>query len=127
METYLSDADALQKAPNKYLTSASSLKDLQEMIARLAFAFIMQDQEKIVPEDESQVIMASQATVVADAIGRYASFTCLTNPSLSEKDFGLIYDSAQDYYEEYLMAMFHDFAFELNDWKRKFAGALYIR
>ena len=127
MEAYLSDADALQKAPMKYLAGGSSLKDLQEKIARLAFAFIMQDVEKIVPEDETQVIRASQASVVADAIGRYASFTCLTNPSLCEKDFELIYDSSHDYYEEYLMTMFHDFAFEQNEWKRKFAGALYIR
>ena len=127
MEQYLTDVDNLVKAPMKYLVNGDSLKDLQEMIARLAFAFIMQDEEMIVPEDEAQVIKASQASVVADAIGRYASFTCFINQNLTEKDFGRIYDAAQDYYEEYMPALFQDFAFEQEAWKEKFAGSLFIR
>lgn len=127
MEEFLKDTEALQRAPMKYLVSSGSLKDMQEMIARLAFAYIMQDEETIVPEDETQRIKASQASVVADAIGRYTSFTCMINPNLSAKDFGRVYDAAQEYYEEYMPALFQDFAFEMEEWKEKFAGALFIR
>lgn len=127
MEQYLSDVDSLVKAPMSYLVSGDNLRDLQEMIARLAFAFIMQDEETVVPEDEAQVMKASQASVVADAIGRYASFACFINQNLTEKDFGRVYDAAQEYYEEYMPALFQDFAFEMEGWKEMFAGALFIR
>ena len=127
MDEYLSSVDDLFKAPMKYLVSSDSLKDLQEMIARLAFAYIMQDEEMIVPEDEAQVTKASQASLVADAIGRYASFACFINQNLDEKSFGRVYDAAQEYYEEYLPALFQDFAFEMENWKRNFEGALFIR
>ena len=47
----------------------------------------------VVLEDEVQFIKASQASIVADAIGRYASFSCMANHSLDERDFERIYDS----------------------------------
>jgi len=127
MEAYGNAGTCRDAKPMSYLYSEKDLQIVVEMVAKLAFVYIMQDEVQIDAEDETQEIKATQASIVSDAIGQYSSFVCAFNPNFSAESFEMIYDLSFRYYD----TMSDDFREEFSDfgdmWKTGFEGSLLIR
>lgn len=113
--------------PMSYLYSEKDLQGLVEIVAKLAFVYIMQDEAQIDEFDEAQEIKATQASTVSDAIGKYSSFVCAFNKNFSISNFDMIYDLSYRYYDTMSDRFREEFSNMEGQWKNGFEGAALIR
>ena len=114
------------EAPMKYLYHSDDMKDIKETIAKMTLVCLLQDEERIYPDDIAQTIKATMLEQAIPVLKRYAAFTAWINPNYTENDYATIYASAYLYYFDNAGAMMHEFAMDGADWKRGFEGTLFI-
>lgn len=126
MERYVSDEKNRNLDSMKVLLFDSDAEAVKEIIANISLAYLLKEENEIVPEDEELIARVNDEDNVIDAINRYASFVCAYNSNFKPTDFDYIFSLAFDHYFEYLSNRLDDYAFDGSSWKKCWKGALFM-
>ena len=127
MEDYGKAGRGGSRDPMKCLYESDDMNDIADLVCRLVFVSIMQDEVCIVPEDECQQSEASDMKTAEVLCARYASFICRFNANFGASDFTGVCAECVARYRGYWRNLMEEFANRFEDWKRGFEDALILR
>lgn len=126
MQQYAAARVNADRPPMSYLYSSGSVASVSELVAKLTFVRLLQEEKLIEPENLLQRVATHEAGPVKASIREYVRFVCLVNPAFPTAREEDLFEAAYRYYCWYLDNLFESFAYELEDWKKGFEGCLFI-
>ncbi|MGN1221523.1 MAG: hypothetical protein ACI4TU_11375 [Candidatus Cryptobacteroides sp.] len=112
--------------PMVYLYECAYPDDICEAISKLVFVRIFQSEHIIVPEDDAMMAKARDLNLVRLMADEYVNFVCYVNPHFSESDSYSLLEAVVEYYAVHIDSLIDMFAFDREDWKLGYSGALFI-
>lgn len=112
--------------PMSYLYECAYPDDICEAISKLSFVRIFQSEHIIVPEDDLMMAKARDLNLVRLMADEYVHFVCHINPHFSEADFCSLLEAVVEYYAVHIDSLVEMFAFDGEEWKLGYSGALLI-
>lgn len=112
--------------PMVYLYECAQSDDICEAISKLVFVRIFQSEHIIVPEDDAMMAKARDLNLVQLMADEYVNFVCHINPHFSESDSYSLLEVVVEYYAVHIDGLVEMFAFDGEEWKLGYSGALFI-
>lgn len=109
-----------------YLYECAYPDDICEAISKLSFVRIFQSEHIIVPEDDAMTAKARDLNLVRLMADEYVNFVCHINPHFSESDSYSLLEAIVEYYAVHIDGLVEMFAFDGEEWKLGYSGALFI-
>lgn len=126
MKEYASKGINRNIPPMVYLYECAQPDDICEAISKLVFVRIFQSEHIIVPEDDAMMAKARDLNLVRLMAYEYVNFVCHINPHFSESDYCSLLEDVVEYYAVHIDSLIDMFAFDREDWKIGYSGALFI-
>lgn len=124
MKEYAAARRGADKPPMTYLYHDTDIRNIAEMVSKIAFVEVMKDFPEIFREDDEQMATATDPEAVGKAIGFYSYFVCMVNPAFPKSRLPEVVKASTDYYVDYVEAMMEEFGTWMEYWKRGFEDVI---